>query len=124
MKELSQVSRVVTHSPIRQMFNRAIGMEDVVSFTVGEPDFETPSHIVDAAVKALHDGAHHYTPNAGILPLRQAIAKVTNQTHGLSYDPESQIIVTAGGMEALLLAMLTITAPGDEWILSDPCWTI
>ena len=123
MKELSQVSRSVTHSPIRQMFNRAIGMKDVVSFTVGEPDFETPSHIVDAAVKALRDGAHHYTPNAGILPLRQAIAKVTEQTHGLSYDPESQIIVTAGGMEALLLTMLAITDPGDEWILSDPCWT-
>jgi len=123
MKELSQIAKVVTPSPIRQMFNRAIGMEDVISFTVGEPDFQTPRHIVDAAAKALYDGEHHYTPNAGILPLRQAISKVTKQTHGLEYDPQSQIIVTAGGMEALLLTMLTVTDPGDEWILGDPCWT-
>ena len=123
MKELSRVAKVVTPSPIRQMFNRAMGMEDVVSFTVGEPDFETPAHIVDAAVKALHEGAHHYTPNAGILPLRQAIFRVTRQSHGVSYDPETQIIVTAGGMEALLLTMITLTDPEDEWILSDPCWT-
>ena len=123
MKELSIVSKVVTPSPIRQMFNKAAGLTDVVSFTVGEPDFQTPRHIVDAAAKALYDGEHRYTPNAGILPLRQAIARTTARSHGLSYDPESQIIVTAGGMEALLLTMLTITDPGDEWILGDPCWT-
>ena len=74
MKELSAVSRIVTPSPIREMFNRAMGMEDVVSFTVGEPDFRTPDHIVEAAVQALHRGEHKYTPNAGILPLRQAIS--------------------------------------------------
>jgi len=123
LKELSNITRTVTNSPIRQMFNRALGMKDVISFTVGEPDFSTPSHIVDAAVEALKRGEHHYTPNAGILPLREAIAKSTAHSHGLQYDPESQIIVTAGGMEALMLTMLTILDPGDEFILSDPCWT-
>ncbi len=121
--KLSIVSKVVTPSPIRQMFNRALGMEGVVSFTVGEPDFPTPDHIVEAAVKALRRGEHKYTPNAGILPLRQAIARRTRQTHGLEYAPEGEVIVTAGGMEALMLTMMTLLDPGDEVILSDPCWT-
>ena len=123
MKELSVASQVVTPSPIREMFNRAIGMEDVVSFTVGEPDFQTPAHIVEAAVEALRRGEHKYTPNAGILPLRQAISKHTEATHGLTYEPEGEIIVTAGGMEALYLTMITLLNPGDELILGDPCWT-
>ncbi len=123
MKELSCVSQLVTPSPIRQMFNRALGMEDVISFTVGEPDFSTPSHIVEAAVEALRRGEHKYTPNAGILPLRQAISRHTRQTHGLVYQPEGEVIVTAGGMEALYLAMATLLDPGDEVILADPCWT-
>lgn len=123
MKELSQVSQLVMPSPIRQMFNRAIGMEDVVSFTVGEPDFQTPPHIVEAAVEALRRGEHKYTPNAGILPLRQAISRHTRQTHGMEYQPEGEVIVTAGGMEALYLTMLTLLNPGDEVILGDPCWT-
>lgn len=123
MKQLSNLTRVVTNSPIRAMFNKAIGMTDVVSFTVGEPDFNTPDHIVEAAVEALRRGEHHYTPNAGIMPLRQAIADTHARTHGLTYDPASEIIVTAGGMEALMLTMLTILDPDDEVILSDPCWT-
>ncbi len=123
MKALSALTRTVTPSPIRQMFNRAIGMEDVVSFTVGEPDFFTPDHVVEAAVEALRAGEHKYTPNAGILPLREAICRVTEKSHGLAYDPQTQAIVTAGGMEALMLSMLTIIEQGDEWILSDPCWT-
>jgi aminotransferase len=123
MKQLSFLTETVTASPIRQMFNRAIGMEDVVSFTVGEPDFTTPEHIVEAAVEALRAGEHKYTPNAGILPLRQAICRTTERSHGLSYDPERQAIVTAGGMEALFLTMQVITCPGDEWLLGDPCWT-
>lgn len=123
MKKLSDVSGLVTPSPIREMFNRAIGMEDVISFTVGEPDFLTPQHIVEAAVQALRRGEHKYTPNAGILPLRQAISHHTQQTHGLYYDPEGEIIVSAGGMEALYLTMLTLLDPGDQVLLSDPCWT-
>lgn len=123
MKALSNVAKTVTNSPIRQMFNRALGMSDVISFTVGEPDFSTPPHIVEAAVDALRRGEHHYTPNAGILPLRKAISDSVARSHGLRYDPETEIIVTAGGMEALMLTMLTILDPGDEIILSDPCWT-
>lgn len=123
MKEISNVAKIVQPSPIRKMFNLADGMEDVVSFTVGEPDFNTPAHVVDAAVEALRTGKHHYTPNAGILPLREAISEYYVRSRGLQYCPETEIIATAGGMEALLLTMLTILNPGDAFLLSDPCWT-
>lgn len=123
MKEISNVAKIVQPSPIRKMFNLADGMEDVVSFTVGEPDFNTPAHVVDAAVEALRTGKHHYTPNAGILPLREAISEYYVRSRGLQYRPETEIIATAGGMEALLLTMLTILNPGDAFLLSDPCWT-
>lgn len=123
MKPLSTVTQKVTPSPIRQMFDKAIGMTDVVSFTVGEPDFSTPDNIVEAAIKALRNGEHHYTPNAGIMPLRQAISKAMKKSHNLEYAPENEIIVTAGGMEALMLTMMTILDSGDEFILGDPCWT-
>jgi len=123
MKPLSTATVEVTNSPIREMFNLALAMEDVISFTVGEPDFQTPAHVVDAAVKALQNGEHRYTPNAGILPLRQAIAKNYEQTQGVSYNPDGEVIVTAGGMEALFLAMRVLLDPGDEILLPDPCWT-
>lgn len=123
MKEISNVAIIVQPSPIRKMFNLADGMEDVVSFTVGEPDFNTPAHVVDAAVEALRTGKHHYTPNAGILPLREAISEYYVRSRGLHYSPETEIIATAGGMEALLLTMLTLLNPGDAFLLSDPCWT-
>ena len=123
MKEISNVAKIVQPSPIRKMFNLADGMEDVVSFTVGEPDFNTQAHVVDAAVEALRTGKHHYTPNAGILPLREAISEYYVRSRGLHYSPETEIIATAGGMEALLLTMLTLLNPGDAFLLSDPCWT-
>ena len=123
MKEISNVAKIVQPSPIRKMFNLADGMEDVVSFTVGEPDFNTPAHVVDAAVEALRTGKHQYTPNAGILPLREAISEYYVRSRGLHYSPETEIIATAGGMEALLLTMLTLLNPGDAFLLSDPCWT-
>ena len=123
MKEIAKIAKAITPSPIRQMFNKAIGMTDVVSFTVGEPDFLTPQNVVDAAVRALQNGEHKYTPNAGILPLREAVAKTLKASHNLEYAPEGEVIITAGGMEALMLLMMTILDPGDEVILGDPCWT-
>ena len=123
MKPLSVVTEKVTRSPIRQMFDKAAGLTDVVSFTVGEPDFSTPDNIVEAAVRALRAGEHRYTPNAGILPLREAIGRSILASHGLSYAPDGEIIVTCGGMEALMLTMMTLLDPGDEVLLGDPCWT-
>jgi len=123
MKELSSVALSVEESPIRVMFDLAATMEDVVSFTLGEPDVATPENIVRAAVEALERGETHYTANAGILPLRRAIADATLASHGLKYDPQGEVIVTVGGMQALMLSMRALLNPGDEALVSDPHWT-
>ncbi|HYF84053.1 MAG TPA: pyridoxal phosphate-dependent aminotransferase [Clostridia bacterium] len=123
MIQVSKIAREIQGSTIRKMFNMASGMTDTVSFALGEPDFVTSKNIIDAACKALQDGQTHYTPNAGILPLRQAIAKKLKTKNNVEIDPETEIMITAGGMEALMLSMMVILDPGDEFIVTDPFWT-
>lgn len=107
-------------SPIREMFDLAqsFGGDDLVHLEIGEPDFDTPEHVVEAAATAAREGATHYTSNAGLPALRQAVA---DDIAG-DYDPESEIIITAGGMEALSLAVLTVLDPGEEVVIPTPCW--
>jgi aspartate aminotransferase len=95
---------------------------DVVDFGPGEPDFDTPPHIREAAVGALREGFTHYTPGRGIPQLLEAIAGMLRQERGVSYDPATEIIVTPGAKQALVEAMVTAVQPGDEVILFDPCW--
>ncbi|MHC1719863.1 MAG: pyridoxal phosphate-dependent aminotransferase [Clostridiaceae bacterium] len=109
-------------STIRVMFDMAATVDNVICFAAGEPDFDTPQNIVDAAKKALDAGETHYTPNAGIPQLRKAISKKLLEVNKVSYDPETEIIVTAGGVEALVLSMLSTLDPGDEVILPDPSY--
>jgi aminotransferase len=123
MVQVSKIAREIKGSTIRKMFNMASSMTDTVSFALGEPDFTTSKNIIDAACKALQDGITHYTPNAGILPLRQAIAKKLKNKNNVEIDPETEVMVTAGGMEALMLVMMVTLDPGDEIILTDPFWT-
>ena len=122
MAALSTIAQM-PRSPIRSIFEKAIQMDDVVFLCLGEPDFDTPGQVIDAAIESLRRGETHYTPNAGLLPLRQAIADGLKAYDGISYDPAEEIAVTSGGMEGLLLALLTIVEPGDEVILSDPSYT-
>lgn len=122
MKSVSARSRTLEASPIRKMFNFASSVRDVVDFALGEPDFTTPLHIIDAAKLSLDRGETHYTPNAGIMPLREVLARSAVQEYGIMPDPVKEIVVTAGGMEALFLAMMAVIDPGDEVILSDPGW--
>ncbi|HOS68971.1 MAG TPA: pyridoxal phosphate-dependent aminotransferase [Bacillota bacterium] len=123
MVQVSKIAQEIKGSTIRKMFNMASSMTDTVSFALGEPDFTTSKNIIDAACKALQDGITHYTPNAGILPLRQAIAKKLKNKNNVEIDPETEVMVTAGGMEALMLVMMVTLDPGDEIILTDPFWT-
>ncbi len=111
-------------SMIRYMFDSAQAMdrEDLVHLEIGEPDYDTPTHVLDAADEAVRGGATHYTSNAGIPPLREAIANKTERDNGIRYDPETDITVTVGAMEALHLALLTITEPGQEIIIPSPAW--
>ena len=94
---------------------------DVVGFGAGEPDFDTPDYIKDAAIEALKAGKTKYTPAAGIVELRAAIAEKLKKENGLDYSPD-QIIVNIGGKHSVYEAMQAVLNPGDEVILQTPYW--
>src|SRR5271154_194728 len=95
--------------------------EDVVGFGAGEPDFDTPQHIKDAAAKALAAGFTKYTPSSGIPELREAIAEKFKRENGLTYQP-SQVIVSCGGKHSCFNVMLATCEAGDEVIIPAPYW--
>ena len=95
--------------------------ESVISFSVGEPDFNTPQHIIDAAKIALDNGQTKYTPSSGLLPLRKAICEKFQKDNGLDYEP-SQIIVSNGAKHSIFNACYAILDEGDEVIIPEPYW--
>jgi aspartate aminotransferase len=95
--------------------------EDVIGLAAGEPDFDTPAYIREAAKYALDHGMTRYTPVPGTLRLREAIAKKLKKDNGLEYGP-SEIIVTNGAKHALFGALAAIVNPGDEVLLPTPAW--
>ncbi|KQP61342.1 MULTISPECIES: pyridoxal phosphate-dependent aminotransferase [unclassified Methylobacterium] len=99
---------------------KAKGM-DVISLSVGEPDFDTPDHIKDAAIEAIRRGETKYPPVSGIVPLREAIAKKFKRENGLDYKP-SQTIVGTGGKHVIYNALLATLNPGDEVVIPRPYW--
>lgn len=117
--------RHVVFSGIRASKERASKLEQqgirVIHFDIGQPDFDTPSHIREAAKKALDDGQTGYTSNWGILPLRKAIAEKLNKENGLNMDAEN-IIVACGGQEALGAAMMALLDVGDEVLIPSPSY--
>lgn len=120
MKPLAKRIASVEGSAIRAMVRKSFGLDNVISFAFGEPDFVTPKHIIDAGIECLKQGKTFYTPNAGIPELRDAIAK-SYEPRGMEYTRDN-VIVTVGGAEALLLSVLTLLDPGDEVIISNPYW--
>jgi len=102
---------------------RAVQAEghDVISLSLGEPDFATPSHIIEAATQAMHDGYTKYTPVAGMPELREAIAKKLKRDNNLDYKP-SQIMVSTGAKQSLANAILSLINPGDEVLVPTPYW--
>jgi aspartate/methionine/tyrosine aminotransferase len=106
-----------------EVFQRAQALErqgvDVIHLEFGEPDFDTPAVIREAAEKALKDGRTRYAHTLGILPLREAIAEHYHARYGVTVSPD-QILVTAGTSPAMLLLFSALLDPGDEVILSDP----
>ena len=111
----------IPFSSIRRIFERAAQMTSqgtkVINFGIGRPDFDTPEHIKSAAKKALDQGLVHYAPNTGIPELRQAIAESVNKYKQVSYDPNTEIMVSAGGQEAIYLSLRAFLNPGDEIVL-------
>ncbi|MER3474741.1 MAG: aspartate aminotransferase [Armatimonadota bacterium] len=122
---ISQRAQRTSPSPTLAITAKARKMReegvDVLSFGAGEPDFDTPEFIKEAAIAALRDGFTKYTPTAGIEPLRQAICDKLWRDNGLKYEP-NQIIVTCGGKHALYNAFQVICDPGDEVIIPAPYW--
>ena len=124
MRETYLSERVATLKPsgIRKFFDIAATMKDVISLGIGEPDFTTPKPILEAGIRSLHNGRTHYTSNAGIMELRQALSLHIDKLYHVSYDPDSEIVITVGGSEALYLAMTALLNPGDEVIIQTPCF--
>ena len=107
-------------SGIRRFFDIASEMEDVISLSIGEPDFSTPWHIREEGIRSLEGGKTWYSPNAGLLKLRESIAGYVSRHNGLEYDPKGEILVTVGGSEAIDLGLRALINPGDEVLIPEP----
>jgi aminotransferase len=119
---VSERLATIPPSGIRRFFDIAATMEDVISLGIGEPDFDTPEPIVQAGIEALKRGETHYSSNAGLMALRQAIAAQIERLYGPSYDPASEVLVTVGVSEGLYLALAATLDPGNEVIVPEPCF--
>ena len=117
---LSKKATELKPSGIRKFFDLLETMDDVISLTVGEPDFMTPWHIREKAIEVLEKGRTRYTSNSGTMDLRVAISEYLERRFELKYSPKNEILVTVGGSEAIDLAIRTLVEPGDEVIVPMP----
>src|SRR5512138_2867745 len=110
MQEVTKAQRIskrvagLKPSGIRKFFDIAATMKDVISLGIGEPDFTTPRPILEAGIRSLQNGETHYTSNAGILELRQALSDHIQRLYGVHYDAGKETVITVGGSEALYLS--------------------
>ena len=109
-------------SGIRDFFEIVAKMKDVISLGIGEPDFDTPWHIREAAIYALEKGKTHYTSNLGLIELRRSISRYVEKNYGPSYRPDDEIIITVGVSEAIDLALRALLNPGDKVLYHQPCY--
>ena len=124
MKPLAQLPLRIPRSGIREVMDLAIAAEKegpVIHLEVGQPDFATPAHIVEATCRAVREGHTRYISTAGIAPLREAAARSYERRTGVATSA-NQILVTTGAMMSLATSFLTLLEPGDEVLLPDPGW--
>ena len=117
---LSDKVRSLQPSGIRRFFDMLAEMKDVISLTIGEPDFTTPEPITRAAIASLEAGETHYTANGGMVELREAIVADLEARYGIHYEPRTELIITVGASEAVDAALRAICDPGDEVIYHEP----
>jgi len=110
----------VSSSGIRHMFSLAQEIPNVISLGLGEPDFTPPHHVLEAAKRALDEGRTHYQPTTGVQELREALAEKAKHDYGLSYDSNSEILVTVGGTQAIFSGLFALINQGDEVLIPDP----
>ena len=125
MRQLAQRLDLIAPSPTLALDSKAKALkaagQDIVNFGVGEPDFDTPAHIREAAVKAIRDGFTRYTPVDGIGELKEAVCEKLKRDNGLDYKP-SQVVVSNGGKHSLFNIFLCLFQPGDEVVIPTPAW--
>ncbi len=121
-KYLKPQVAAIQPSVIRKFFDLAAQIEGVVSLGIGEPDFSTPLAFCEAGWRSMQEGKTGYSPNPGLLELRQAISAYLQQLLGLTYCPENQIVVTVGGSEAIDATFRALICPGDEVIIPEPAF--
>lgn len=119
---LSQRAQAIAPSPIRRFFDLAETMENVISLGVGEPDFRTPWTIRQAAISTLERQAIFYGANSGLLELRQEVSRFMQRKYQLRYSAEDELLITVGGSEAVDLTFRTLINPGDEVLITEPCF--
>ena len=117
----SSIASSMSVSRIREVMDLAWKYPEAIHLEVGEPDFPTPEHVVEAAHEAARAGLTRYAPNAGLPELREALAEKVSTRNGYEAHPE-QVVVTQGGIEALYLVLSGMLEPGDEVLLPDPAW--
>lgn len=121
MRPLNSLVKNMRRSGIREIMDLARGMPDVIRLEVGEPGFPTPGHIVEAAARAMEQGFTKYTPNAGLLSLREQIVSKLRTVNGLDVGIDN-VIVTTGAVGGLATAVMAVTEPGEEVLIPDPGW--
>src|SRR5487761_367873 len=120
--EASKRTQALGVSGIRQIFEKAQTIPDVIRLEFGEPDFDTPENIKQAAVRAIAQGLTKYTPSAGVMELRKAISEKLKRDNSVYYDPLKEIVVTAGATAGLNASFLATLDPGDEILVPNPGW--
>jgi aminotransferase len=124
MKKI-EISRVVDQMPpsgIRAFFDLVLGMKDVISLGVGEPDFVTPWHIRESAIYSLEEGYTSYTSNKGLVKLRTYLSQDIRKRYGLAYNVDDQILITVGVSEAVDLVFRSLLNPGDKVLIPSPSY--
>jgi aminotransferase len=119
---ISQKVATLPPSGIRKFFDLLSSVEDVISLSIGEPDFVTPWHIREAGIYSLEKGYTMYTSNSGMPELRQELASYLELHYGVSYHPDQEILITTGSSEGLDLVLRALINPGDEVIIPSPCY--
>ena len=122
MKSVNKVVQDMKPSGIRKFFDIVSEMPDAISLGVGEPDFDTPWHVVDEGIYSLERGKTYYTSNSGLIELREEICKWYERKYNVSYNPATESIITVGGSEGIDLALRAMLNPGDEVIIPEPSY--
>ncbi|QSZ27726.1 aminotransferase class I/II-fold pyridoxal phosphate-dependent enzyme [Aceticella autotrophica] len=119
-EKVAKRAKSIEISTIRYFFNMVKEVPGAISLTIGEPDFVTPKHIMDAAIKALKEGKTGYTVNPGLIELRGEISRYLSERYNIIYNPDNEILVTIGATEAIYVAINTLIEEGDEVLIPQP----